>query len=80
VPRAPSFSYAGEGYLDDVAPEDVPTLGSGLSAHVQAQHTGLYHRINHTDDLGDETRDALTAIVADYCTAWRNARRRSVSS
>jgi F-type H+-transporting ATPase subunit alpha len=61
---------ATEGYLDDVALQDVPAFESGLLARFEARHAGLCHHINHTGELGRETRETLTTMIADYRTAW----------
>jgi len=57
---------ASEGYLDDIALEDVPALASGLLARVQAQHEELCHSINHRKELSQEMREALTAVITDH--------------
>jgi len=61
---------ATEGYLDDVALEDVPAFESGLLAGFQARHAGLCHHINSTGELSRETREMLMSMIADYRTAW----------
>jgi F-type H+-transporting ATPase subunit alpha len=61
---------ATEAYLDNVTLEDVPAFESGLLAHIGAAHAGLCHQIDCTGELSDETRETLTAAIADYCTAW----------
>ena len=61
---------ATEGYLDDVALEDVPAFESGLLAGFEARHAGLCHHINSTGELSRETREMLMSMIADYRTAW----------
>ena len=61
---------ATEGYLDEVALEDVPTFESGLLARFEAEHAELGHQINRTGELSEETRETLTAMITDHCTAW----------
>ena len=61
---------ATEGYLDEVALEDVPAFEGGLLAHFEAEHAGLCQQINRTGELSEETRETLTTAIADYCTAW----------
>ncbi len=59
-----------EGYLDDIAPEEVPTFESGLWDRFKAEHPGILSHINRSGELTDEMREALTEMIADYHTAW----------
>jgi len=61
---------ATEGYLDDVALKDTPAFESGLLAHLEAQHPGLYHQINRSGELPTEMREALAETMDKYRTAW----------
>jgi F-type H+-transporting ATPase subunit alpha len=58
-----------EGALDDVALEDVPAFESGLLTRFEAKHAEIGHQINRTGELSEETRETLTAVITDYCTA-----------
>jgi F-type H+-transporting ATPase subunit alpha len=59
-----------EGYLDDIAPGEVPAFKSGLWDHFGAAHPGILSQINRSGELTDETREALTEVIADYHAAW----------
>jgi len=61
---------ATEGYLDDVALEDVPAFEGELLARFEAEHAGLCHQINSTGELSEETREILMTLIANYRTAW----------
>jgi F-type H+-transporting ATPase subunit alpha len=60
---------ATEGYLDDVALQDVPAFESGLLAHIEAEHPGLLHQINRSGELPTGMREALVEAIDSYCTA-----------
>jgi len=60
---------ATEGYLDDVALEDVPAFESGLLDHFEAEHPGLLHQINRSGELPAEKRETLAETIDNYCTA-----------
>ncbi len=55
-----------EGFLDDVPLEDVPAFERGLLLHLQAEHPGLYHHIDRSGELDEETRDILLTMLAEY--------------
>jgi len=59
-----------EGYLDDIALEEVPAFESGLRDRFKAEHPGILNQINRSGGLTDETREVLMEVVADYHTAW----------
>jgi F-type H+-transporting ATPase subunit alpha len=59
-----------EGYLDDIAPGEVPAFESGLWDHFKATHPGILSQINRSGELTDEVQEALTEVIADYHTAW----------
>ena len=61
---------ATEGYLDDVALEDVPAFERGLQARFEAAHPEISQHVNRSGELTAETRQVLTAMIADYHTAW----------
>jgi len=58
---------ATEGYLDDVALEEVTAFESRLLAHFEAKHPGLLHQINRSGELPTEKREALTETMDNYC-------------
>jgi F-type H+-transporting ATPase subunit alpha len=60
---------ATEGFLDDIALEDVPAFEDRLKARLEAEHAGLSRQINTTGELSEENREALTTMVADFCSA-----------
>lgn len=59
-----------EGYLDDIAPQEVPAFESGLWDHFSAAHPGILSQINRSGELTDEMREVLTEVIADYHTTW----------
>ena len=69
---------ATEGYLDDIALEDVPNLEKGLLAHLGSAHPEIDQQINRTGELTTETREALTTTIASYRTTWLEGRPSSV--
>jgi F-type H+-transporting ATPase subunit alpha len=54
-----------EGYLDDIAPQEVPAFESGLWDRFEAIHPGILSQINRSGELTDEMREALTEVIAD---------------
>ncbi len=61
---------ATEGFLDDVALEDVPAFEDRLLARLEAEHAGLSRQINTTGELSEDNREALMTMIADSRTAW----------
>jgi len=59
-----------EGYLDAIAPEEVPAFESGLRDRFKAEQQGILNQVNRSGGLTDEMREALTEMIADYHTAW----------
>ena len=59
---------ATEGYLDDIALQDVPAFENRLLAHIEAEHPGLLHQINRSGELPTEKREALAEAIGNYCT------------
>jgi F-type H+-transporting ATPase subunit alpha len=58
-----------EGYLDDVALEDVPAFERGLQARLEAAHPEISQHINHSGELIAENREALTEMMTSCRTA-----------
>jgi F-type H+-transporting ATPase subunit alpha len=65
---------ATEGYLDDLALDDVPAFGGGLLARLEAAHPEIDQQINRTGELTAEARDVLTTTIARYHAAWLDGR------
>ena len=57
---------ATEGYLDDVAVEDVPDFERGLLAYLEATRPEISQQIGRSGELTVETRELLIAAIADY--------------
>jgi F-type H+-transporting ATPase subunit alpha len=71
---------ATEGYLDDVALEDVPDLESSLLAYIEAAHPEIGTQIDRSGELTAEMRESLTEAIATYRTAWREGHPRTCGS
>jgi F-type H+-transporting ATPase subunit alpha len=65
---------ATEGYLDDLALDDVPAFEGGLLARLEAAHPEIDQQINRTGELTAEARDVLTTTIARYHAAWLDGR------
>jgi F-type H+-transporting ATPase subunit alpha len=65
---------ATEGYLDDLALEDVPAFEGGLLARLEARHPEVHQQINHTGVLTSEALEVLTTTIAGYHAAWLDGR------
>jgi len=61
---------ATEGYLDDVAIEDVPAFERGLLAHLESRHPEISQEINRSGELTAEMREVLIEQIADYRASW----------
>jgi F-type H+-transporting ATPase subunit alpha len=61
---------ATEGFLDEVALEDVPAFEDRLLARLEAEHAGPSRQINTTGELSQENREALIIMIADSRTVW----------
>jgi len=55
---------ATEGYLDDVALQDVPAFESGLLARFEVEHPGSHYQINRSGELSAEMREVLAETMA----------------
>jgi F-type H+-transporting ATPase subunit alpha len=65
---------ATNGYLDDIAVEDVRDFEKGLLGFVENSHPGLLTAIREKKNLTDEIRAELKQIVQDFKdTAWRKS-------
>jgi F-type H+-transporting ATPase subunit alpha len=62
---------ATEGFLDDIALEDIPDLESSLLAYIEAARPEIGQQINRSGELTPETRESLTEAIAAYRAAWR---------
>jgi F-type H+-transporting ATPase subunit alpha len=71
---------ATEGYLDDLALEDVPAFEGGLLARLEAAHPEIDQQIDRSGELTAETRESLTEAIAAYRTAWREGHPRTCGS
>ena len=58
------------GYLDDVAPEDVPAFERQILSRFRAEYPGQYEEINRTGELDDRLREVLTAALTEYRASW----------
>jgi F-type H+-transporting ATPase subunit alpha len=65
---------ATEGYLDNLALEDVPAFEGGLLASLEAAHPEIDQQINRTGELTTEALDVLTTTIARYHAAWLDGR------
>jgi F-type H+-transporting ATPase subunit alpha len=65
---------ATEGYLDDLALEDVPAFEGGLLARLEAAHPEIDQQINRTGELTSEALEVLTTTIAKYHAAWLDGR------
>ena len=65
---------ATEGYLDELALEDVPAFEGGLLARLEAAHPEIDQQINRTGEMSAEARDVLTTMIARYHAAWLDGR------
>ena len=61
---------ASEGYMDDVAPLDVPSFERQLWDRFKAEHSGSYNEINRTGELSEGTRETLVSALTEYRAAW----------
>lgn len=65
---------ATNGYLDDIAVEDVRDFEKGLLGFVENSHPGLLTAIREKKNLTDEIRSDLKQIVQDFKdTTWRKS-------
>ena len=55
---------AAEGFLDGIAPEDVPAFESELLDRLQAEHPELLPKLNRSGKLTAEMRETLTEMMA----------------
>jgi F-type H+-transporting ATPase subunit alpha len=60
---------ATEGYLDNVALEDVPDLETSLVAYIEAARPEIGQQIDRSGELTAETRESLTEAIAAYRSA-----------
>ena len=58
------------GYMDDVAPEDVPAFERQIVEQFGSEHAGSFHEINRTGELTDDLRETLTSALTRYRAAW----------
>jgi F-type H+-transporting ATPase subunit alpha len=58
------------GYLDDVTPSAVPAFERQLLERFRAEHPGLYREIDHTGELTEGMREAMTETLTEYRAAW----------
>jgi F-type H+-transporting ATPase subunit alpha len=61
---------ATEGYLDDVALEDVPAFERDLLAHLEARYPGVLHQLDRSGELTAEIRGALDEAIAAARAEW----------
>jgi len=61
---------ATEGYLDNVALEDVPYFEGRLVACLKAEHPGIMHQMNRSGELTAEVRDMLIEAISDFHADW----------
>jgi len=57
---------ATEGFLDDVAVQDVPDFERGLLAHLETTHPEIRQEIDRSGELTTETREVLIEAIASY--------------
>jgi F-type H+-transporting ATPase subunit alpha len=58
-----------EGFLDDVALEDVPAFGAGLIHAVEKHAPELDFALNRDGDWSDEIRGELVTLFAEYAAS-----------
>ncbi len=56
-----------EGFLDDVAVEDIPPFEGELLRHVQTREPELYYDLDHTGEWEEGMQGTLQTLFADYC-------------
>jgi len=64
------LSAAVGGYLDQIAPEDVPEFEQQLVALFAAEHAEIRHKINQSGLLNAESREALTQTLTRFRAYW----------
>jgi F-type H+-transporting ATPase subunit alpha len=64
---------ATEGYLDDIALEEVPAFEEGLLARLEAEHMEICHQVNTTGELSEGARETFATLIVDYRTTWLEA-------
>jgi F-type H+-transporting ATPase subunit alpha len=58
------------GYMDDVAPEDIPAFERQVGERFRSEHAGCYAEINRTSELSEDVRETLTSALTEYRAAW----------
>jgi F-type H+-transporting ATPase subunit alpha len=58
------------GFMDDVAPDDIPAFERQIEERFRSEHAGCYHEINRTGELTDDLRETLTGALTRYRAAW----------
>src|SRR5579864_527052 len=63
--------YAGvNGFLDDIATEDVPRFQEEIREYVRAEHADIYKTIRETGDLPDDVAERLNAEIEHFKTVF----------
>jgi F-type H+-transporting ATPase subunit alpha len=61
---------ATEGYLDDLAPEDVPAFERALRQRFQEEHPGTFQHINHQGEITEEAEQIIHNTIVRQHNAW----------
>ena len=59
-----------EGYLDDLAPGDVPVFEKGLATRLEAEHPGVYQQICRSGELTEDMRRSALETIAAHHAAF----------
>jgi len=62
---------ATNGYVDDIAIEDVRKFETDLLSFVQNSHPGLLAAINEKKSLTDEIKNDLKTALGDFKASWK---------
>jgi F-type H+-transporting ATPase subunit alpha len=58
------------GYLDDVAPPDVPAFERQVRERFKSEYPGVYNEINRTGEFNEEARETLVGVLTEFRSDW----------
>jgi F-type H+-transporting ATPase subunit alpha len=58
------------GYLDDVAPSDVPAFERQVRERFRSEYPGVYNEINRTGEFSEEARETLVGVLTEFRSDW----------
>jgi F-type H+-transporting ATPase subunit alpha len=58
------------GYLDDVAPSDVPAFERQVRERFRSEYPGVYNEINRTGEFNEEARETLVGVLTEFRSDW----------